>query len=74
MIVNLNLDLHLFILAGAIEGCGGFSAILAASFAYVSDISSGKWRTLRIDLVESMTAISGRHGGTRIGRTMVPET
>ena len=59
-IVYCDLDLHLFILGGAIEGMfGGFSAILMASFSYVSDISSGKWRTMRIGAVESMLFLGG---------------
>ena len=60
VIVGFDLDLHYFVIIGFIEGCfGNFSPLLMASFAYVSDISSGKWRTVRIALVESMLFLAG---------------
>lgn len=60
VIIYFNLDLHWFILCGAIEGLfGGLSAILMAAFSYSADISSGKWRTLRIGVAKSMLYLAG---------------
>lgn len=60
MIIHFNLNLHYFILCGAVEGMfGGLPAITTASFAYVSDISTDKWRTVRIGLVQSMLYVAG---------------
>lgn len=59
-IVYFDLDLHWFILCGAVEGLfGGVSAILMAAFSYAADISSGKWRTVRIGLAKSMLYLAG---------------
>lgn len=59
-IVYFNLDLHYFVLIGVIEGIfGNFASMLMTSFSYVSDISSGKWRTMRLGIVEGMIFLSG---------------
>ena len=55
VIVRFDLDLRYFVIIGFIEGCfGNFATMLMASFAYISDISSGKWRTVRLGVAESM--------------------
>ena len=60
MIILYDLDLHYFILFGGIEGlCGGLSAMTMACYSYVSDVSSAKWRTMRIGLVQSMLYVAG---------------
>ena len=59
-IIHFNLNLYYFILFGAVEGLfGGLPAITTACYAYVSDISSDKWRTVRIGLVQSMLYVAG---------------
>ena len=59
-VVYFNLSLYYFILSAGLCGIwGDFPAILMASFSYVSDISSTKWRTLRIGVAESMTFMAG---------------
>lgn len=59
-IVYFSLNLHYFVVIGAIEGVfGNFASLLMSSFSYVSDISSGKWRTMRIGIAESMVFLGG---------------
>jgi PCFT/HCP family folate transporter-like MFS transporter 1/3 len=59
-IAYLNLNLYYFLILGVVEGCfGNFAAILLASFAYLSDITSVKWRTVRFSIAESMIYLSG---------------
>ncbi len=59
-IILLNLNLFLFILASALGGItGDVAALLATSFAYVSDVSSQRTRTIRIGVAEAMLFFSG---------------
>ena len=59
-IVYFNLNLYYFIISAGLCGmCGNFPAILMTSYAYVSDISSIRWRTLRIGVAESMIFTAG---------------
>lgn len=59
-IVHFTLNMYLFILGGAIAGLfGDFASVLMACFSYISDISSGRWRTVRIGLAESMIFMAG---------------
>ena len=59
-IVHFNLNLYFFILAYGIAGiCGGLPAIMMASFSYISDVSTVKWRTVRIGIVEAMVFLAG---------------
>lgn len=59
-IVYFKLDLYYFVIIGAFEGLfGNFASLLMACFSYVSDISSGKWRTMRLGIVESVLFLSG---------------
>lgn len=58
-LVRFKGDLHYFVLVGAVEGMFGyFMGLMMASFAYVSDISSGKWRTVRLGVVQAMVSMS----------------
>ena len=60
IIVKLHLDLHLFILSAGLRGlAGGMAGILTASYSYVADISSKKWLTIRLGVLESMNFIAG---------------
>ena len=46
---------YFFILSAGLAGvCGDLSSLMMASFSYISDISSSKWRTLRFGVAESM--------------------
>ena len=59
-VILLNLNLYLFILGSALAGiCGDMASLLMASFAYISDFSSRKWRTVRIGVAESMIFCAG---------------
>ena len=55
-VVIIYYDLHpyYFILANFFGGLfGGFSGIFSSSFAYLADVSSPRWRALRIGLMEA---------------------
>ena len=60
IIVKLRLDLHFFILSAGLRGlAGGMAGILTASYSYIADISSKKWLTIRLGVLESMNFIAG---------------
>ena len=62
-IVWYTLDPYYFILAHFIGGLfGDFTCILAASFSYIADISSLRWRSLRVAVVEAALAYGGGIG------------
>ena len=63
VIVNFHLSPYFFILASFFTGiCGDFTGVLAGSFSYIADVSSPKWRTFRIGMIEGMLAIGGAVG------------
>ena len=67
-IVSYTLHPYYFILAQFIGGVfGGFTCVLAASFAYVADISSLRWRSLRVALLEAAMAYGGAVGMFAVG-------
>ena len=52
--------MYIFIPAATLSSVfGGFASCLTASFSYAADISSGKWRTVRIALIEAMIFLGG---------------
>ncbi len=58
--VHWNLSVYFFMLSGAVSGVtGDFSSEYMACFAYISDISSDKWLTFRIGIVEAMMYVAG---------------
>lgn len=60
IIVKLHLDLHFFILSAGLRGlAGGMAGVLTASYSYIADISSKKWLTIRLGVLESMIFIAG---------------
>lgn len=60
IIVQKHLNLYLFILSAGFRGLtGGIAGILTASYSYVADISSKKWLTIRLGVLESMIFIAG---------------
>ena len=62
-IVQFNLSLYYFLVSQAIAGItGDFAAILMACFTYVVDVSSLRWRTLRIAIAEAMLFFAGAIG------------
>lgn len=46
---------------------GSFTGVLAASFSYISDVSSDKWRGLRIGIVEAFFAVGVALGQFSVG-------
>ena len=59
VLVCLKGDPYYFVLVGAVEGVFGYYAsMMMACFAYVADISSGKWRTVRLGVVQAMVSMS----------------
>lgn len=62
-IVWYSLDPYYFVLAHFIGGLfGDFTCILAASFSYIADISSLRWRSLRVAMAEGALAYGGGVG------------
>ena len=53
-IIKFSLHPYYFVIANFVGGLfGNFTCILASSFSYIADISSPKWRSLRIGIVEA---------------------
>ena len=68
LIVYFHLNPYYFILANFISGVTGDGyVILAGGFAYVADISSHKWRGLRIGIIEGVLAIGSAAGPISAG-------
>ncbi len=62
-IIWFQLHPYFFILANLFTGLGGdFTGVLAGAFSYIADVSSPKWRTLRIGIIEGMLALGGALG------------
>lgn len=60
IIVKMELNLHFLILSAGLRGLsGGMAGILTASYSYIADISSRKWLTIRLGVLESMNFIAG---------------
>ena len=63
IIVYYQLNPFYFIIANFFSGItGDFAGILAGSFSYVADVSSPKWRSLRIGIIEAVLALGGALG------------
>ena len=62
-IVKFDLNPYYFILANFLGGVlGSFTCFLAASFSYVADVSSVRWRSLRVGIMESALAFGSMTG------------
>ena len=62
-IIKYTLNPYYFVIANFIGGLfGSFTCVLAASFSYIADISSLRWRSLRVGIVESAIAFGGGAG------------
>ncbi len=60
LIIHFQFSLYLFIVGSATKATtGGIASLLTASHAYIADISSRKWLTLRLGIVEASTFIAG---------------
>ena len=63
LIVHFQWNPYYFILANFIAGVmGNFTAVLSSGLAYLSDISSEKWRGMRIGILETVYSIGGGLG------------
>ena len=62
-IVGFNLSPYYFILSYFLTGiCGDFTGLLAGAFSYIADVSTPKWRTFRIGIIEGMLSLGGALG------------
>jgi PCFT/HCP family folate transporter-like MFS transporter 1/3 len=62
-IIYYTLDPYYFIIAQFVGGLfGDFTALLAASFSYVADTSTLRWRSLRVAVIEASLAYGGGIG------------
>lgn len=62
-IVAYTLHPYYFVIANFIGGMfGNFTCILAASFSYIADISTPRWRSLRIGVIEAGLAFGACFG------------
>ena len=67
-IVKYSLSPYFFILANFIGGSfGNLTCILSASFTYVADISSPRWRSLRVGCIEAALALGTGSGTLLVG-------
>ena len=68
LIVHFQWNPYYFIIANFISGILGDNAgILSGAFAYIADISSEKWRGLRIGIIEGVFAIGSAAGPILVG-------
>ena len=59
LVIYLNLSLYYFVLGAVLVGlCGDVATMFSATLSYVSDISSSKWRTVRLGVAESMVFVA----------------
>lgn len=60
VIIHFHLNLYYFLVGAVTKAmAGGVAGILAGSHSYIADISSRKWLTLRLGIVEAATFIAG---------------
>ena len=60
IIVNYNLAVYYIIPLYTINGLSGsFPGIIVATYSYIADITSNKWLTIRIGILEAMVFIGG---------------
>lgn len=63
LIIDFRLNLHYFILSSALRSLtGGLAGLLTISHSYIADISSKKWLTLRLGILESIWFIGSSLG------------
>ena len=60
IIIYQELNLYLFMLSAGVRGAtGGVAGILTVCYAYMADISSQKWLTVRLGLLEAAIFLAG---------------
>ena len=60
LIVWLKLPLYVFLVGAAAKGVtGGLAGILTISFSYIADVSSRKWLTLRLGILDALVYLAG---------------
>ena len=63
IIIDFRLSLYFFILSSGLRTLtGGLAGLLTTSYSYIADISSKKWLTLRLGILEAMTFIASSLG------------
>ena len=63
LIFEFELSLNFFILSSGLRALtGGLAGLLTTSYSYIADISSKKWLTLRLGLLEAVTFIASSLG------------
>ena len=63
VIFEFNLSLKFFILSSGLRALtGGLPGFLTTSYSYIADISSRKWLTLRLGILEAVTFIASSLG------------
>jgi len=67
-VIKYKMNPYYFILGGFLAGLfGDMTSILAASFAYVADVSGVRWRSLRIGVIEGFMAVGSAVGQLSVG-------
>ena len=62
-IIKYDLNPYYFIITNFLNGLsGGFTSLLSSSFAYIADVSTMKYRSLRIGAIEGSIALGGGIG------------
>lgn len=68
LIVHFQWNPYYFIVANFVSGiCGDYSGILSGGYAYIADVSSVKWRGLRIGIIEGVFCIGAAAGPILVG-------
>jgi PCFT/HCP family folate transporter-like MFS transporter 1/3 len=63
LIFEFSLDLKYFILSSGLRALtGGLAGLLTTSYSYIADISSKKWLTLQLGILEAVTFIASSLG------------
>lgn len=63
LIIDFELNLHYFVLSSALRALtGGLTGLLTTSHSYIADISSKKWLTLRLGILEAVWFIGSSLG------------
>lgn len=59
VIIHFNLPLYYFVLSSGLRTLtGGLAGLLTTSYSYIADISSKKWLTLRLGILEAVSFIA----------------
>ena len=60
VIVNYKINLYYFALGSSLKSItGGLAGLLTLTYSYVADISSRKWLTIRLGILEAMAFLGG---------------